>query len=168
MRTIYTLALLFTISVVLCGCPWWSDVGLDEKPSIAIDPALLGTWHDENYPGVETEIVFSKLNEQVYSVKAHVWDGDERYEDLAGKAWFSVVNKVKLLVLHDTKADSYWFAEISRFENEVSVTFLSASNKNKEYTNTADLRKYMESLYASKKIKYDADAGLVKLKKETE
>jgi len=26
----------------------------------------------------------------------------------------------------------------------------------------------MESLYASKKIKYDGDAGLVKLKKETE
>ena len=168
MRTIYTLAILFTISVVLCGCPWWSDVGLDEKPSIAIDPALLGTWHDENYPGVETEVVFSKLTGQVYSVKAHVWDGDERYEDLAGKAWFSEVNKVKLLVLHDTKADSYWFAEISRFENEVSVTFLSASNKNKEYTNTADLRKYMELLYITKKIKYDGDAGLVKLKKEAE
>ena len=168
MRTIYTLAILFTISVVLCGCPWWSDVGLDEKPFIRIDPALLGTWHDENYPGVETEIVFSKLNEQVYSVKAHVWDGDERYEDLVGKAWFSEVNKVKLLVLHDTKADSYWFAEISRFENEVSVTFLSASNKNKEYTNTADLRKYMELLYITKKIKYDGDAGLVKLKKEAE
>lgn len=168
MRAIYTLTLLFTISVVLCGCPWWSDVGLDEKPSIAIDPALLGTWHDENYPGVETEVVFSKLTGQVYSVKAHVWDGDERYEDLVGKAWFSEVNKVKLLVLHDTKADSYWFAEISRFENEVSVTFLSASNKNKEYTNTADLRKYMESLYITKKIKYDGDAGLVKLKKEAE
>lgn len=168
MRKLYSIALLISISVILCGCPWWSNVGLDEKPLIKIDPALLGTWHDENYPGVETEVVFTKLNEQVYSVKAHVWDGDERYEDLVGKAWFSEVNKVKLLVLHDTKADSYWFAEISRFENEMSVTFLSASNKVQEFTSTAALRKYMESLYASKKIKYDGDAGLVKLKKETE
>ena len=75
---------------------------------------------------------------------------------------------MKLLVLHDTKADSYWFAEISRFENEMSVTFLSASNKIQEFTSTAALRKYMESLYAAKKIKYDGDAGLVKLKKEAE
>jgi hypothetical protein len=168
MRTIYSIAILFTLSVVLCGCPWWSDVGLDEKPSINIDPALLGTWHDENYPGVETEIIFTKLTAQVYSVKARVWDGDENYENLTGKAWFSEVNKVKLLVLHDTKADSYWFAEISRFEKEMAVTFLSASNKNKEYTSTADLRKYMESLYTTKKIKYDGDTGLVKLKKEAE
>ncbi len=168
MRTIYSIAILFTLSVVLCGCPWWSDVGIDEKPSVKIDPSLLGTWHDENYPGVETEFIFKKLTEQTYAVKARVWDGDENYENRSGTAWFSEINKVKLLVLYDAKREAYYFAEINRFENKMGVTLLSSSNKNKEYTGTTDLRKYMESLYITKKIKYDGDAGLVKLKKEAE
>ena len=168
MRTIYNIVLLFTMPVLLCGCPWWSDVGIDEKPSIKIDPALLGIWHDENYPGVETEIIFKKQDEKTYFVQARVWDGDENYENRSGTAWFSEINKVKLLVLYDVKKEAYYFAEISRFENEMSVTFLSISNKNKEYTSAAGLRKYMESLYTTTKIKYDGDAGLVKLKKETE
>ena len=74
MRIIYSITLLFTLSVLLCGCPWWSNVGLDEKPLLKIDPALLGTWHDENYPGVETEVVFTKLNEQVYSCLLYTSD----------------------------------------------------------------------------------------------
>ena len=163
-----TLALaLFTTAVLLWACPYKSDVGIDDKPTIKTDNALLGTWHKSAYPYDSTEVVFTKNTAQKYLLNTVITDGESGYDTDHYEAWFSKVAKWQLITLYNTGSKKYSFGEVELSGNSLSIKLLSEDITTQQFSTVADMRKFIEGIYSTNKVLYDTDAdltGLLKVK----
>lgn len=166
MKTCRTAILLFTVAIVLWGCPYKSDVGIDAGPSIKIDKALLGVWHKPGYPADSTELLFTKATAQQYKLTA-VIKSDDAYETHFYNAWFSPLGKWQLITLYDTESKKYSFGEVNITDKELSLQLLSEDISSEQFATVPAMRKFMEEVYTGNKMQYDKDVdftGLLKVK----
>jgi len=166
MKLLSSLLLLFGLSIVLWGCPYKSDVGIDDTASIKIDKALLGTWHKTYYPSDSTELSFTKSTAQKYALNVTISDGESGYDSHHYTAWFSKVDKWQLMTLYDTEEKKFSFGEVELKNNQLSVKLLSEDITADHFTTTADMKKFIESIYKEKKVLYDSDVDLTELVKD--
>lgn len=76
MKQILSIILLFTLSALLCGCPYDSPYNLDQEPAQNIDESLLGKWatfvkKSGNAPSSKEEpvkVIFSKRTDVDYDI----------------------------------------------------------------------------------------------------
>jgi hypothetical protein len=165
MKAIYTAGILFCFAAILCGCPYESNVGLDEYSSESLNTGLLGTWRKPNYPIDSTEITFQKKNDYQYSIKAKLDDGLGGYEDHRFIGYFSKVNNGWILNVYDEISPKYYFVAVYLDGNTLGLKPLSEQITTQKFSTPAEMRKFIEQLYNDGKAKYDADSevsGLVK------
>jgi hypothetical protein len=165
MRSLYTIALLCIISIVLSACPYKSAVGIDDKATIPIKPELLGTWRAADYPADSTEIIFTRQDKYQYLVQANVKDGDGGYELSHYRVWFSKVNKSMILSFYQLDEKYYHFAEATVTGGKLTVKFLSEDITKEQFTSTAAMRKFIEDIYLKQTVQYDTDVLLEDLEK---
>jgi len=165
MKTFRVSALLFTVAVILWGCPYKSDVGIDDGPSIKIDKAMLGVWHKAGYPGDSTELIFVKNSANEYKLSAFIKSDEDEYEAHFYKAWFSTVNKWQLITLYDTESKQYSFGEIEVKNKQLDLKLLSEDITSQQFTTVEAMKKFIESVYTGNKVVYDKDIDLTELLK---
>ncbi len=165
MKTVFSVLAFFLLAVVLWGCPYKSDVGIDEKPAIDIDKSLLGTWHKQTYPYDSTELVFKKLSGKKYSLAVKVSDGEKGYDSFRYEAWFSKVNKWTLLSLFNTETKKYSFGEAVLTGNELNLKLLSEDITTEQFTTTEAMKRFVENIYLQNEVLYDTDTDLTDLLK---
>ena len=164
MKTCRAAILLFTVAIVLWGCPYKSAVGIDDGPSIKIDKALLGTWHKTGYPKDSTELVFTKSAAQKYTLTAFIKSTD-KFETYHYTGWFSTLDKWQLLTLYDTDSKEYSFGEIVVENKQLSLKLLSDDIGSDEFKTIPEMRKFLETIYKEDKVIYDEEVDLTKMVK---
>ena len=72
MKTIFSITLLFFLSVLLCSCPYSSPYKLDESPSIYVEEEILGSWatfvKKPNGKEEPVKLILSKKNDTEYNI----------------------------------------------------------------------------------------------------
>ncbi len=72
MKTIYTIPVLFFLSVLLSACPYSSQFQLDDSPTIYVEDALLGSWatilKKPNGKEEPVKLILSKKNDTEYNI----------------------------------------------------------------------------------------------------
>jgi hypothetical protein len=165
MKTLHSVVLLFVLAVILMACPYKSAVGIDEGPSVKMNTDLLGTWRKSNYPADSTELIFSTLNTKKFLVKATITDNDGGYEKSTFWIWFSTINKMQLITLYDIENKKYSFGELELPGNHLDIKLFSEDITTEQFTTTAAMRTFIETIYARNQVKFDDDADLTDLVK---
>ncbi|MGC4100178.1 hypothetical protein [Ferruginibacter sp.] len=160
MKKITAALALITAVVVLWGCPYKSDVGIDDKPAVKIDNILLGTWHKADFPDDSTELVFTKATPLKYDLKTVVPDGSGGYETDHYEAWFTKLGDRKLISLYSAGSKKYLFGEAGLTGSQLSVKLLSEDITTQQFSTVAEMRKFIEGIYAAGTVKYDGDIDL--------
>ncbi len=164
MKVFSSALLLFTLAIVLWGCPYKSDVGIDDGPSKKIDKSVLGTWHKAGYPEDSTELIFTKATAKQYVLTAFIKSGED-YEHHQYTAWYSTIKKWQLLSLYDTDSKKYSFGEIEVANKQLNLKLLSDDITSRQFTTTASMREFIDSIYTANSVLYDKDADLTGLMK---
>jgi hypothetical protein len=165
MKTFRAALLLFTVAIVLWACPYKSNVGMDDGPSIKIDKAVLGTWHKAGYPADSTELIFTKSGAEKYILNALIKYGED-YENHHYSAWFSSLSNWQLLTLYDTESKEYSFGEIVVENKQLGLKLLSDEITSQQFTSVSAMKVFLESLYTENKVLYDKDVDLTGLVKK--
>ena len=163
MKTLPAIALLFLVSLLLCACPYKSDVGIDNGPSLKMNTALLGTWHKASYPSDSTELIFTRSSAQKYLLTAIVNDGLDGYETSHYEIWFSKIGQLQLVSFYDTKDKKYSFGELALTGNLLDIKLLSDDNTSKQFNSVAEMKKFVEDIYDENRVLYDHDVDLGEL-----
>ncbi len=143
MKKIFFLSSLFSLLLLLTGCPYYSKVPLTEIPKAPIDTALLGTWaSDEIKTGADTG-----------EIKIIAFNKNEYYIDLLGlnkgkieieryRAYITPVGKINILNLEDLKEKgNYSFLSYKINGNKLVLEIVSDECIKEKYKTSKDLLK---------------------------
>ncbi|MEI9958023.1 MAG: hypothetical protein WDM90_17355 [Ferruginibacter sp.] len=109
---------------------------------------------------------FTKSTAQKYSLNVTISDGESGYDTHHYTAWFSKVDKWQLMTLYDTDDKKFSFGEVELKNNQLSVKLLSENITSEQFTTTAAMKKFIESIYKENKVFYDDDVDLTGLIKD--
>lgn len=160
MKRLFIFASLFGLAVLLWACPYKSTVGMDDNTDIPLKEDLLGTWHKPGYPKDSTEVKFMRWNTKTYGVTAKIQDEDGKYIPYRFYAWFSPVGSLQLVTFYDLDTKDYYFGETFLSRNSLSIKLLSSDITTQKFYTRADMRRFVEQLYSTSKVKYDSDLDL--------
>src|SRR5690242_14051742 len=107
MKNKYLLLLLCCVSLLFMGCPYNSEVSIDDKPSEKLDAKLLGKWQQRSSDDVT--YVVTKKDENSYSIleKHKPTEGStDPPKDKTYNAFLSDVGGKKFLNLFDPSEDT--------------------------------------------------------------
>jgi hypothetical protein len=107
-KTVFTILLFFTLSTLLCGCPYSSPYAIDESSTIYVEDNLLGKWATfVKKPGFEKEepvkVILGKKTDTEYTIAFTGYlDEIKRFgvvhsDSVTGTAFMSTVGKYQFL-----------------------------------------------------------------------
>lgn len=147
MKNKYLLAVLCFISLVFMGCPYNSEVSLDDKPSQAIDAKLVGKWQQRSSD--DATYVVSKKDDNTYTIVEKHKPGSDgnKQDDKTYEAFLSDVGGTKFLNLYDPSEDtkSYYFYKIEMSDEIEGFTLYPVTEYiTEKFTASGDLKKFVD------------------------
>jgi len=167
MKKKYILALC-CMSILFMGCPYNSDVSLDEQPAVKINTKLIGKWQERTSEDV-TYIV-SKKDDYNYTIleKHKPAQGDSvSSSDKTYNAFLSNIDGTTFMNLYDASQDtkSYYFYKIViSDEIEGFTSYPVTEYITEKFTSSADLKKFVQT-YKDLSFFYGAKVEYIKVGK---
>jgi hypothetical protein len=141
MKKLKQLGLILAASVLFMGCPYGTEVAIDEKPTVKVMPALLGKW--EQRSSTDYSYMVSKTDEFNYKIeKTTVSSGEKTVymgfvSEVAGDKFFNI---------YEEKASpkTYYLYRIDMSGGDNMVKMQSVTqNIDEKFTSSADLKKFI-------------------------
>ncbi len=147
MKKIYLLALLCCCSILFTGCPYNSDVTIDDAKAVKIDAKLLGKFQQRSSDDV-TYVVKQK-DDNTYSIleKHKKTEGSTPQDDKTYEGFLSIVDGTKFLNLYATDQDtkSYYFYKVELDTETDGFTLFPVTDYiTEKFTASADLKKFVQ------------------------
>lgn len=153
---------IFSLSIVLCGCPYESPFGIDTESQQPIDEGLIGKWaafvqrpsYENDYKESPVKIIFEKRSDLEYDVSITGYiDELKRYrvienDTIKGTGYLSTVDGHEFLNTF-IKGKTY-IAEIKRENNSISILTLAEHFTNKYIKNSTELRNAISVHYKTR------------------
>ena len=167
MKTLFTISLLYLLSVSLCSCPYSSPFKLDDNPSIYVEDDLLGKWATFiKRSGTQREepvkLILTKKTDTEYNI-AFTGYLDElrpfqiiKSDSVTGTAFMSTVGDRQFLNI--TVQTKVYIAELKFKDDKLSLLPLVEHFTSKMIFNNAALRNSVEFHYKTRaRPMYDDD-----------
>ncbi|MBL7701412.1 MAG: hypothetical protein JNM14_04140 [Ferruginibacter sp.] len=159
MKKLYEIALLFSLCITLCSCPYSSAYYLDETSGIYVEDALLGKWialvkKPNSSREAEVYVTLSKRTDTEYYITLTGDLNDLRpfnvlvADSLTGTAFMSIVDERQFLNIR-INAKNY-IAELKLKDDKLSLLPLSEGFTAKMIFNSSELRKSVEVHYKTR------------------
>jgi hypothetical protein len=159
MKTFFTISLLFSLSVLLCACPYSSPYQLDDAPNIYVEDDLLGSWATFVKKPVSgkdepVKLILSKKNETEYNIAFTGYLNELKpfkvvdKDSISGTAFISTVAGKQFLNI-SIKGSNY-IAELKLKEGNLSLLPLVEHFTGKMIKNNAELRACVELHYKTR------------------
>jgi hypothetical protein len=150
------------------GCPYNSDVALDEQPSVKINTKLLGKWQERTSEDA-TYIVTQKDDYNYTITETHKpAQGDTaKPEEKVYTAFLSTIAGTTFLNLYQNDQDpkTYYFYKIEiSDEIEAFTTYPVTEYITEKFTSPVDLKKYFTS-YKDLSFFYETKTEYIKVGK---
>ncbi len=146
MKNLKLFILLAAFSTLFMGCPYSSDVPIDE-PSVKTDPKLIGKWEDKN--SSDYNYVITKTGDFNYKICKRKTKAESTGSDTATyMAYVSDINGTKFLNLWEAYATSksYSFYKLDMSGSGSKITLASVTeNIDEKFTSSADLKKFFQT-----------------------
>ncbi len=142
MKTLKRILPLLAIAILFMGCPYSSDVAIDEKPVVKVIPALLGKW--EQRSSKDYNYMVSKTDEFNYKIeKITVADGKKEVyngflSDVGGEKFFNISEESA-----NPKVYYLYKLDMSGGDNLISMLSMTPNVKEK-FTSSSDLKKFID------------------------
>lgn len=174
MKTIFTISLLFFLSVLLCSCPYSSPYKLDESPSIYVEDDLLGSWATfvKKPSGKEepVKLILTKKNDTEYNIAFTGYLNELKpfkvlvKDSVNGTAFMSTVAGRQFLNI--TIKGTNYIAELKLKDGMLSLLPLIEHFTSKMIFNNSELRNSVEFHYKTRvHAMYDDDFCLKEMVK---
>jgi hypothetical protein len=159
MKTIYTIPVLFFLSVLLSACPYSSPYQLDETPTIYVEDALLGSWATyvkKPRSGKEepVKLILAKKTETEYNIAFTGYIDELRpfrlvtKDSIIGTAFMSTIDGNQFLNI-SIKGTNY-IAELKFKNGQLSLLPLVEHFTSKMIRSNAELRGSIEVHYKTR------------------
>ena len=166
MKTIFTISLLFFLSVLLCSCPYSSPYKLDESPSIYVEDDLLGSWatfiKKPNGKEEPVKLILTKKNDTEYNIAFTGYLNELKpfkvlvKDSVNGTAFMSTVAGRQFLNI--TIKGTNYIAELKLKDGMLSLLPLIEHFTSKMIFNNSELRNSVEFHYKTRvHAMYDDD-----------
>jgi hypothetical protein len=142
MKTLKRILPLLAIAILFMGCPYSSDVAIDEKPAVKVLPSLLGKW--EQRSSKDYNYMVSKTDEFNYKIeKITVADGKKEVyngflSDVGGEKFFNISEESA-----NPKVYYLYKLDMSGGDNLISMLSMTPNVKEK-FTSSAELKKFID------------------------
>jgi hypothetical protein len=174
MKTIFSITLLFFLSVLLCSCPYSSPYKLDETPSIYVEEEILGSWatfvKKPNGKEEPVKLILSKKNDTEYNVAFTGYLNELKpfkvlvKDSVNGTAFMSTVAGRQFLNI--TIKGTNYIAELKLKDGMLSLLPLIEHFTSKMIFNNSELRNSVEFHYKTRvHAMYDDDFCLKEMVK---
>ncbi|WP_462222221.1 hypothetical protein [Ferruginibacter sp.] len=174
MKTIFTISLLFFLSVLLCSCPYSSPYKLDESPSIYVEDDLLGSWatfiKKPNGKEEPVKLILTKKNDTEYNIAFTGYLNELKpfkvlvKDSVNGTAFMSTVAGRQFLNI--TIKGTNYIAELKLKDGMLSLLPLIEHFTSKMIFNNSELRNSVEFHYKTRvHAMYDDDFCLKEMVK---
>ena len=174
MKTIFTISLLFFLSVLLCSCPYSSPYKLDESPSIYVEEEILGSWatfvKKPNGKEEPVKLILSKKNDTEYNIAFTGYLNELKpfkvlvKDSISGTAFMSTVAGRQFLNI--TIKGTNYIAELKLKDGMLSLLPLIEHFTSKMIFNNSELRNSIEFHYKTRvHAMYDDDFCLKEMVK---
>ena len=128
MRLICTMLLLCSLSIVLCGCPYYSPYPLENEPAETVNDSWLGTWQWKSKETHETTfITLTRANDKEYSIA--ISGSVKAFTSISLKdsiKAYGYTSKVDNMVFLNVFYNSRWYI-VQVVEKNNSLSFLPLS-----------------------------------------
>ena len=131
------------------GCPYNSDISIDDQPSVKINPKLIGKWQERT--SEDATYIVSQKDDYTYTiVEMHKpTEGDTtKQEDKVYNAFLSNVGGTNFLNLYEANQDTktYYFYKVDISDEIEAFTLYPLSEYiTEKFTTPADLKKFVGS-----------------------
>jgi hypothetical protein len=174
MKTIFSIPLLFFLSVLLCSCPYSSEYKLDESPSIYVEEDLLGSWatfvKKPNGKEEPVKLIISKKNDTEYNIAFTGYLNELKpfkvlvKDSVSGTAFMSTAAGRQFLNI--TIKGTNYIAELKFKDGLLSLLPLVEHFTSKMILNNTELRNSVEFHYKTRvHAMYDDDFCLKEMVK---
>ena len=141
MKKLNLLGLLFAASILFMGCPYGTEVAIDEKPSVKIMPSLIGKW--EQRSSTDYSYMVSKTDDYNYKIeKTTVSSGEKTVyngfvSDVSGDKFFNIWEE-------KGNPKTYYLYRIDQSGGDNMIKLQSVTqNIDEKFTTSADLKKFI-------------------------
>ena len=166
MKTIFSITLLFFLSVLLCSCPYSSPYKLDESPSIYVEEEILGSWatfvKKPNGKEEPVKLILSKKNDTEYNIAFTGYLNELKpfrildKDSISGTAFMSTAAGRQFLNI--TIKGTAYIAELKFKDGMLSLLPLVEHFTSKMIFNNTELRNSVEFHYKTRvHAMYDDD-----------
>jgi len=164
MKSLKWILPLLTLCIMLGGCPYNSEVPID-KPSIKINPALLGTWKLQKSEGGEAEkYKVAAENEFTYTVD-QIKQGKDPIPFEHYKAYLSAIDGDTLLNLWGVQEKgtppNYTFYKLVMSADRKKVTLLPVTENITETFTKSEVMKEFFRKYKNLSFFYGKDVSVL-------
>jgi len=148
MKKIYLIATLAICSLLFTGCPYKSEVPIDDATSVKIDTRLLGKWQQRSSEDVTYVVTQKDANTYSILEKHKPAEGEKKSadDDKTYNAFLSNVDGTMFLNLYEVSEDTktYYFYKIE-FSDETNGFSLAPVTEyiTESFTASADLKKFV-------------------------
>ncbi|WP_462254827.1 hypothetical protein [Ferruginibacter sp.] len=174
MKTIFSITLLFFLSVLLCSCPYSSPYKLDESPSIYVEEEILGSWatfvKKPNGKEEPVKLILSKKNDTEYNIAFTGYLNELKpfkvlvKDSVSGTAFMSTAAGRQFLNI--TIKGTNYIAELKFKDGLLSLLPLVEHFTSKMILNNTELRNSVEFHYKTRvHAMYDDDFCLKEMVK---
>lgn len=137
---IYSLS-LFSLCILFIGCPYESTVPID-KPSVKINPKLLGSWKGIENKGEEYKV--TKKDEFTYQIE---YSKTKENTVQIFLAYTSIINGVPFLNLWENKENEihhgYSLYKLEIKSDDRVTLFEVTENVDERFSSSTDLKKFI-------------------------
>lgn len=162
MKNLLHTLLAFSLSMVLCGCPYESFYAIDAAPQQYIDEGLLGKWasfvarpsFENEYIESPVKIILDKRSDMEYNIAVTGYIDELRKfkvvenDTIRGIGFISVIDGRQFL--NTLVRGKYYIAEIKRNDTSFSLLTLRENFTSKFVKNCTDLRNAINVHYKTK------------------
>jgi hypothetical protein len=154
MKNFKSLVAILAVAILFMGCPYSSDVAIDDKPVVKVLPALLGKW--EQRSSTDYSYVVSKTDEFSYKIeKITVKDGKKEVyngfiSDVSGEKFFNISEETA-----NPKVYYLYKVDMSGGDNMMKMASVTP-NIDEKFTSSSELRKFIEK-YKGLSFFYEKD-----------
>jgi hypothetical protein len=142
MKTLQHIFAVVIVAILFMGCPYGTEVAIDEKPVVKVMPSLLGKW--EQRSSTDYSYTVSKVDEFTYKIeKLTVSSGEKTVyngfvSDVGGEKFFNIWEESAT-----TKTYYLYKVDMSGGDNLVKLVSVT-DNIDEKFTSSAELKKFIE------------------------
>jgi hypothetical protein len=142
MKILQRLMALVSLAILLMGCPYGTEIAIDDKPAVKIIPALLGKW--EQRSSTDYSYTVSKTDEFNYKIeKLTIASGDKSVyngfvSEVGGDKFFNISEETA-----NPKVYYLYKIDMSAGDNLIKLVAVTENVKEK-FTSSGELKKFIE------------------------